>query len=138
MDNSISQNIKDVLGKDECYNSNPQNPYMNYLNLGNDMNRPKHCDTSTEEIKKNFYEGMSLNKPFNSSNDLTKHFYTNPVTTVTNDQTKFAKFLFPNTASCRDSNYLCKIDNTQNPDRIVYRHDSNSSNYLDISEIYRK
>jgi hypothetical protein len=52
----------------------------------------------------------------------TIHFYTMPVTTSAPDSVGFAHYLFPNSARCRETGYLCQTnaDTTYNLDRLAY------------------
>ena len=69
---------------------------------------------------KDFYTNSLLNtKKENANNNfLSRHFYKIPE----NNQDSFAKLLFPNTSKCRDTGYLCRLEEnrSRNLNRISF------------------
>lgn len=118
-----------------CFKSNTENPYMNYLNVGSNTLRKKNCKTSEKKLQENFYKGSKFRpEELKFNNSYSRNFITKPITTVVNDQTSFAKYLFPNTSKCRDDGYLCKINNniSKKKDRIIIRSNNYKPEYLNI------
>ena len=62
--------------------------------------------------KKKLFQDLGENLAFANS---MRNFYTNPNTTIPNDQTAFAKYLYGNMPSCKDGDAMqCTKNNTQN------------------------
>jgi hypothetical protein len=55
------------------------------------------------------------------------YFERHNITIPDHDQDKFAKFLFPNPSKCRDTGYLCKIE--QSSGRVLNRIDFESDKF---------
>ena len=83
---------------------------------------------------KDFYTNSLLNfKKDNSNNNyLSRHFYKIPE----NDQDNFAKLLFPNTSKCRDTGYLCRLEENRgrNLNRISYEKDKYKTQNLNLNK----
>ena len=124
----------------KCFESNISNPFMNYLPISSETDRNSNCDIDHKELYKNFYKGSMFNPC-----ELRKHdyffnnFYTQPVTTVVNNQTNFAKTLFPDTAKCRNTGYSCKIntDMSKKQDRTIILPNNKEIEYLNIFGVYK-
>jgi hypothetical protein len=122
-----------------CFKPTTDNPFMNYLNLGTSTNKSKSCDISKKKIETKFYEGsMFTPHELKIKDNFIEKYTTNPVTTVVNDQSAYAKFLFPNTSKCRDDGYLCKTNNeiSSRNTRTVLISDNYRPKYLDIFGVY--
>ena len=85
----------------KCIKPSKQNPFMNFLNSDKRTRKPA-CDPLNDEIK------SDINAKFNRSifkdiddvwerNNASRNFYTMPSTTVPNDQTGFAEWLYSGT-----------------------------------------
>jgi hypothetical protein len=110
----------------DCYQPNASNPFMNYLHLGTNIDKLDACNVERRNIEKSFFENSILESNEKKTSELLmRHFYTQPETQVVNDSS-FAKFLYPNTSSCRDSGYICKsnAEGLKNYDRIVLNGNS--------------
>uniref|UniRef100_A0A6C0J5G9 Uncharacterized protein n=1 Tax=viral metagenome TaxID=1070528 RepID=A0A6C0J5G9_9ZZZZ len=133
MNNNINKNLLN------CFKPTQNNPFMNYLNLGTPTNKTEACNVSKKKIEKTFYEGSMLTPhELRIKDNFIEQYETKTVTTVVNDQSAYAKFLFPNTARCRDDGYLCKINNdvSSRNDRSVIISDNYRPKYLDIYGVY--
>lgn len=111
-------NFKTVY--DQCIEPTNENPFMNYIALGDEFKKP--CDVSREEIDKKFL----------NANDSTasKIFYTAPIRPELSGL-NFANFIYGNTSTCRDTGYLCKINSEglKDNDRIITSYDKNDNLY---------
>jgi len=133
MNNNINKNLLN------CFTPTQDNPFMNYLHLGTPTNKNENCSVSKKKIATQFYEGSMLNpQELKIKDSFIEQYTTNPVTTVVNDQTAYANFLFPNTSKCRDDGYLCKINNeiSSRNTRTVLISDNYRPKYLDIFGVY--
>lgn len=116
-----SQNIIEKMDNiDECVKPTLDNPFMNatmkdYMNLdenGKIKERAPACDINNTEIKKDA-DTFFNNNLFRDVNDLfgkmnsQRQFYTNPSTTIPNDQENFAKWLYLNPATCKENQDNC-------------------------------
>ena len=94
------------------------NPFMNVLanEYGDNPTKPPACPTEdtldqkgvSEEVEKKF--NLNLYKDVSDlfeRNNGQRQFYTNPATTVPNDQGGFAHWLYGNAPSCKDDRYDC-------------------------------
>ena len=95
--------------KDECKKPTKDNPMMN-VNIGDHPQNPPACNY-TSEIKENINNKFNYNlyqdvddqfEKFNSQ----RQFYTTPNTSVPNDQTKFAEWLYKSPQTCKETS-LC-------------------------------
>ena len=102
-------------------------------NNNNNYN-PMPMDSKSYINSKDFYTNSLLNlKKENSNNNfLSRHFYKIP----DNNQDSFAKSLFPNTSICRDTGYLCKLEEnrTRNLNRISYEKDKYVTQNLNLNK----
>ena len=129
----MSNNLKD------CFKTNVENPYGNFLSGSNNENKNITCDTKENKKEEFFYQGSMLRSgDLKYTKDFTRKHYTQPNTTMINDQTSFAKFLYQNTSKCRDDGYSCKLDNqiSKSLDRTIILTDYYKPNYLDIFGVY--
>lgn len=99
-------NVK-VVDNEICTKPNIHNPFMNPNIL--DLNQRRACpitDRKTmEEVEKIFDDTMFRNvDDIYDKNTGKRHFYTVPVTTVPNDQTKFGNWLYNIGKSCKEGN----------------------------------
>jgi hypothetical protein len=102
-------------------------------NNNNNYN-PMPMDSKSYINSKDFYTNSLLNlKKENSNNNfLSRHFYKIP----DNNQDSFAKSLFPNTSICRDTGYLCKLEenSSRNLNRISYEKDKYVTQNLNLNK----
>lgn len=122
---------------ENCFNTNVENPYGNYISVSSSPKKEKTC--SNIESKKKLYQGSSFRPAtYEYSDSFTRSYYTNPVTTVVNDQTSLAKYLYPDTGKCRNDGYSCKLNSSisKNKERIIIQSDYYKPNYLDIFGVY--
>jgi hypothetical protein len=117
-----------------CIKPTKNNPYMNFT-LGDNINnpqRPAACklndEIRNEELKlfrKNINGDSTINK-FNlySKNNNDRNFYTMPSTTIVNDQTGFAKYLFGDFGRCKSEGINClkHSDNRFHKGRYYYQY----------------
>lgn len=101
----------DLVDAKVCARSTVDNPFMNpsVYDLGNNATRPPACNTEhpkvQEAVEKNFSARL-----FKDVSDLygtmasRREFYTMPVTTIPNDATGFAEWLYGRGSSCKDGN----------------------------------
>ena len=76
-------------------------------------NREPACPLD-EEIKEkieesfnfNLYKGLNEDDLFNRNNSQ-RQFYTNPATTIPNDQTSFANWLYKTSPTCKENTIGC-------------------------------
>jgi len=95
---------------------------------------PMPMDSKSYIDNKDFYTKSLLNlKKENSNNNFSsRHFYKIP----DNNQDNFAKSLFPNTSICRDTGYLCRVEenSTRNLNRISYEKDKYVTQNLNLNK----
>lgn len=110
-----------------CYKPTINNPMGNFLPF-DDRNRESVCIVSNKEHLDNL-----LNNGNVVDNSFKYNFHPQPVTNAYPDITGLANFLFPDTARCRDTGYLCKTNaaSTLNLDRLAFY--SNEKVYQDIN-----
>lgn len=96
---------------DSCTPISKENPYGNFTmgDYFNNVNRPEVCSAKVTDSIQKAKEGFSgiLNDDHYNKNINFRDFYTMPVTTVVNDQDKFAKFLLGNSGSCKHDGSNC-------------------------------
>lgn len=123
----------------DCFKTNVNNPYANYINVGDVPNRNEACDEKTINKKvHNFQGSMFRPNELYHTETFNRNINTNPVTKSFNDQTGFANFLYPNTSKCRDDGYSCKINSSisKSKNRVVVQSSNYMPNYLDIFGVY--
>ena len=112
-DNDNKQNNNKEI-KNNYTASTKNNPFMNVLLNEISEGERKPADYCDKNIDINFSNNVysDIEDIFNRKNS-SRQFYTNPVTTNTNDQTEFAKFLY-NTSSCKSGNQEQCVRNINN------------------------
>jgi hypothetical protein len=107
---------KNFRGKDpstgkSCVIPSPNNPFMNVLvsDYAVDPERPGACDIQhpsiSRQAKKHFDHRL-----FRSVHDIfdkeasDRQFYTNPITTIPNDQASFANWCYKTGKTCKEGN----------------------------------
>ena len=105
-------------------NQNDQNDYFN----------PMPLNSKSFINDKDFYtKSLLLDKKNNINNSfLSRPYYKVP----NNDQDSFAKSLFPNTSICRDTGYLCKVEenSSRNLNRVSFDNDKFKTQYLNLKK----
>lgn len=107
-----------------CYKPTTDNPFMNvtYGDYKDFPNRPKACNVADGKVKstvnkyfdKNLYRDVDDVHHKNASD---RQYYTNPVTTIPNDQEGFAKWLYATEKTCKEGNgNRCHMYNDYNFD----------------------
>ena len=101
----------DVVDNKVCARSTVENPFMNILvsDYADAPNRPEACnvlnDSVQEKINDNFKKRLfrDVSDIWNKESSQ-RQFYTMPSTTIPNDQTGFAEWLYGRGASCKEGN----------------------------------
>ena len=97
----------------ECTPPSKNNPFMNVLmsDYTTQPEKPEACATDSD-IKKLINENFDFNL-YKDTDDLfdrknsQRQFYTNPSTTIPNDQDSFAKWLFKSQPTCKEDTIEC-------------------------------
>ena len=106
---SLSVEEDPVTGR-LCSSPTQNNPYMNVLmtDVTSFPDRPPACDITRSEVQRRA-DDLQAHNLYVDSDDIYGHrsssrhpFYTNPVTTLPNDQTAFAQWLYGSGPTCRD------------------------------------
>ena len=100
----------------KCYKPTKNNPFMNVLlsDYVDFANRPPACKITNpkvvQDVSKYFNENLvrDSNDIF-SKNASDREFYTTPSTTIPNDQTSFAEWLYKTPKTCKESSFRCNI-----------------------------
>ena len=101
-----------------CVAPTKDNPFGNVLlsDYTNDPNIPPACDLfgdidqhgTMDQVEEKFGENLyrNVDDVFGRTNSQ-RQFYTNPSTTIPNDQSTFARWLYGDAKSCKDNPYDC-------------------------------
>jgi hypothetical protein len=99
---------------DVCQRPQPGNPFMNITmaDLMENRDRPAACDIMDKGIRKksDVYFNKNLFKDVDdvfNRNSNQRQFYTMPSTTIPNDQTGFAKWLYNMPPTCKEDQTKC-------------------------------
>lgn len=114
----------EIVDNKVCSRSTVDNPFMNpsIIDISDNPTHPQACslanDTVHDKVDSNFNARL-----FRDSGDLydrmssQRQFYTMPVTTIPNDQTGFATWLYKAPRTCKEDGLQCN-------GRVIYRgHD---------------
>lgn len=105
----LEQKQLDIVDNKVCARSTVDNPFMNMsiADISLNPDHPEACSLENPQVKsridKNFYTHM-----FRDVNDIygknasERQFYTMPVTTITNDQSGFSKWIHGTKPSCKE------------------------------------
>ena len=100
----------------------------------NDNYNPMPMNSKSFINSTDFYTKSLLNlKKDNINNQyLSRHFYKIPE----NNQDNFAKSLFPNTSACRDTGYLCRVEenSSRTLNRLSFDKNKFQSQYLNLNK----
>jgi hypothetical protein len=112
----------------KCIKPTKDNPYMNFT-LGDHINnpqRPNACklndEIRNEELK--FFRNNNMKFDLYSKNNNDRNFYTMPSTTIVNNQSGFAKYLFGDFGRCKSEGKDClkHSDNRFHKGRYYYQY----------------
>lgn len=105
---ALSKNERDGT---TCIKPTPNNPFMNVLvsDYAKNPKRPSACSldsqTTRREVKKHFEKNLFRNvDDVFHKNASDRQFYTTPITTIPNDQSAFAKWLYGQGTTCKEGN----------------------------------
>lgn len=105
----------DIVNNEICSRSTLENPFMNpnIVDISENPSHPKACDITNDKVQqqvnRNYYARM-----FRDAGDLydsessQRQFYSMPVTTIVNDQTGFAEWLYKPKTTCKEASENCK------------------------------
>jgi Family of unknown function (DUF5762) len=102
----------DTIIPEHCTAPTKENPFMNILfnEWTDNPNRAPACDYKGvgEDIEKafNFNLYKDVDDIFDKNNSQ-REFYTTPITTIPNDQTSFAKWLYEVPVTCKEDQNSC-------------------------------
>lgn len=108
-----SLNELDEYQKATCRMPTKENPFMNppITDFSKEFS-PSACNADDEDIKDKIEDGFNadlyrdIDDLFNVKN-AQRQFYTVPVTSVPNDQTAFAEWLYKTPTTCKESSEMC-------------------------------
>lgn len=102
-----------IVNDKVCTKSTVENPFMNpsIADIAYNPDRPPACDLNEPEVQKQVEENFNK-RLFKDVGDLyatmssQREFYTVPATTIPNDQTNFAEWLYGIPPTCKEGNGL--------------------------------
>ena len=102
----------DTIIPSHCTAPTRNNPFMNVLfnEWTDNPNRPPACDYKGVEadVEKEFNYNLYKNiDDIFDKNNSQRQFYTTPITTIPNDQTSFAKWLYEVPVTCKEDQNSC-------------------------------
>lgn len=108
-------NDKTINNGKTCFMPTPDNPFMNVslVDMQEFPSRPGACDLSNIKIKDQV-QSILDDKTICDVDDIFqrnsgfRNFYTNPATTVPNNQDQFAKWLYQLPPTCKERTLSCK------------------------------
>ena len=114
IDNSITnRSNKKILDEVETISPTVNNPFMNINLITDDKTRPAATPTwnddklkDTVEDKFNYNLYRDVGDLYGKSNSQ-REFYTMPATTIPNEQTQFAKWLYSTDSTCKENTKFC-------------------------------
>jgi hypothetical protein len=97
-----------------CSKPTENNPYMNVLvtDYSAAPKRAPACDVLDAEVQRDMRKNFNKNLVRDAGDVFEKQasdrqYYTTPITTIPNDQTSFARYLFPLPKTCKDDSIQC-------------------------------
>lgn len=101
-----------------CVLPTKDNPFMNvsYLDYNDFPNRPPACNLNNKLVKEELNDILEASC-FRDVDDVfsrkmnDRQFYTNPSTTIPNDQEAFAKWLYQTPPTCKEKTIVCRGNN---------------------------
>jgi len=115
-----------IVDNKVCSLSTVDNPFMNatMADYGYNPSRPAACNVLNEDVKEQMDENFN-ERLFKDVGDLygkmasQRQFYTMPVTTIPNDQTGFAEWLYGTGPTCKEGNGMaCRLTTYLDKTRI--------------------
>ena len=109
------------FNKDECTKPTINNPMMNINLITDKRNKPAACEyyddpQTAAEVEKKFEYNLyrDVSDLYNKRNSQ-RQYYTAPSTTIPNEQTAFAKWLYLSPPTCKEDTIRCVPQTTQPP-----------------------
>ena len=104
----------DIVDNKVCSRSTVDNPFMNpsIIDISENPTHPAACSLENESVK-DVVETNFNSRLFRDSGDLfdrmssQRQFYTMPSTTIPNDQTGFAEWVYKPPRTCKEDNLEC-------------------------------
>lgn len=104
-----AQRGRDPITGRPCVTPSPDNPFMNVLvsEYATDPRRPAACDLGRPSVARAAQRHFN-HRLFRSIDDVfdkeasDRQFYTNPITTIPNDQTGFARWCYQTGKTCKE------------------------------------
>jgi len=110
-----------VLQKKDCVKSTINNPFMNANLITDKRDRKPAClyydnPEIASKVEKNFDNNLyrDVSDLYNKRNSQ-RQYYTMPATTIPNEQTSFAKWLYLSPPTCKEDAIRCVPETTQAP-----------------------
>jgi hypothetical protein len=110
-----------VLKKKDCSKSTVNNPFMNANLITDKRDRDPACQyydnpEVAAKVEKNFDNNLyrDVSDLYNKRNSQ-RQYYTMPATTIPNEQTSFAKWLYLSPPTCKEDAIRCVPETTQPP-----------------------
>jgi hypothetical protein len=105
-------NITEDFKKRPCVKPSKDNPFMNvtFADYTDFPNRPKACniEDSSEEVAANFEIGLHRQEDDAYAKTASdRQYMTNPITTIPNNQTGFAEWLYKVGPTCKEKGMSC-------------------------------
>lgn len=118
----LEKNQIDVVNNEVCVRSTVDNPFMNpsVFDLGHNPTRPAACDVEHPKVQDTIDKNFNA-RLFKDVGDLygkmssQREFYTVPSTTIPNDQTSFAEWLYGKGPTCKEGNGFSCNQNLYRP-----------------------
>ena len=120
--NNENVNTEDlVIEEKECTKPTINNPFMNINLITDKRNRTPACkyydnEKIASEVEKDFDNNLyrDVSDLYNKRNSQ-RQYYTMPSTTIPNEQTAFAKWLYYSPPTCKEDTIRCVPETTQPP-----------------------
>jgi hypothetical protein len=110
-----------VLKKKDCSKTTINNPFMNANLITDKRDRDPACQYYDDpevaaKVEKNFDNNLyrDVSDLYNKRNSQ-RQYYTMPATTIPNEQTSFAKWLYLSPPTCKEDTIRCVPQTTQPP-----------------------
>lgn len=110
-----------ILKKKDCSKSTVNNPFMNANLITDRRDRDPACPyydnpEVAAKVEKNFDNNLyrDVSDLYNKRNSQ-RQYYTMPSTTIPNEQTSFAKWLYLSPPTCKEDSIRCVPETTQPP-----------------------
>ena len=110
-----------VVTQGECTKPSLNNPFMNINTITDKRDKPAACPyydnpNVAAEVEKDFDFNLyrDVSDLYNKRNSQ-RQYYTMPSTTIPNEQTAFAKWLYLSPPTCKEDTIRCVPETTQPP-----------------------